>query len=288
MSEEQATAITRAPRTRGLSTARSVLRVLALLARAPQGLRADEVARSLGKSASTAYNLLDSLCEEGFAIHDHGRYRLADPARAVVAAVDASELPMGDLAGTLDELFASTHKRAYLAVIHGGRMVVPLVRGQQGMRRIPGLGAELGHNAHALAIGKIGLAQLDAPGLARYVGDGLTAFTPHTIVDPAALARQLARVRHDGVASDREELAADSCCLAVPLRDERGRVVAAIGISMSVRAFDRDRDQLTEQLLDIARRSELPAIREDAGRSCPFPPTGPNVALPTAEMEVSA
>jgi DNA-binding IclR family transcriptional regulator len=288
VSDEQVTALTRTPRTRGLSTARSVLRVLALLARAPQGLRADEVARTLGKSASTAYNLLDSLCEEGFAVHDHGRYRLADPAQAVAAAMDGAALPIGGLAGTLDELFACTHKRAYLAVMRDGRMVVPLVRGHQGIRRIPGLGAELGRNAHALAIGKIGLAQLDGPALARYVGDGLTAFTPDTITDPAVLARQLRQVRRDGVADDREELAADSCCLAAPLRDERGRTVAALGISMPVRAFDRDRDELTEQLLDIARRTELPAFREEAGRSCLPQPPAPSVAIPSAEMEVSA
>lgn len=316
MGEEHATGIVRAPRARGLSTARSVLRVLALLARAPQGLRADEVSRVLGKSTSTAYNLLDSLCEEGFAVHDHGRYLLADPARTVAAAldasapsmgglagaldasapsmaglaaaVDASPVPIGALAGTLDELFASTHKRAYLAVMRAGRMVVPLVRGQQGMRRIPGLGAELGANAHALAIGKIALAQLDGPALTRYVSTGLRRFTPDTITDPAVLVRQLARVRRDGVADDREELAADSCCLAVPLRDEHGRTVAALGISMSTRAFDRDRDELTQQLLDVARRSELPAFREEAGRSCPSPSSAPSVAIPSAEMEVSA
>jgi acetyl-CoA synthetase len=288
VSDEQASGVVRTPRTRGLSTARSVLRVLALLARAPQGLRAEEVSRALGKSASTAYNLLDSLCEEGFAVHDHGRYVLADPARAVATAVDASALPIGGLAGTLDELFACTHKRAYLAVMRGGRVVVPLVRGQQGMRRIPGLGAELGRNAHALAIGKIALAQLDGPELRRYVGDGLTAFTPETITDPGVLARQLAQVRHDGVADDREELAVDCCCLAAPLCDERGRAVAALGISMSVRAFERDRDELTEMLLDVASRSELPTIREDAGRSCPLPSSAPSVALPSAEMEVSA
>jgi acetyl-CoA synthetase len=302
VSDEQASGVVRTPRTRGLSTARSVLRVLALLARAPQGLRAEEVSRALGKSASTAYNLLDSLCEEGFAVHDHGRYLLADPARAVAVAmddsahsmgalataVDATALPIGGLAGTLDELFASTHKRAYLAVMRAGRVVVPLVRGQQGMRRIPGLGAELGRNAHALAIGKIALAQLDGPALSRYVGDGLTAFTPETITDPGVLARQLAQVRHDGIADDREELAVDCCCLAAPLYDERGHAVAALGISMSVRAFENDRDELTEMLLDVASRSELPTIREDAGRSCPLPSSAPSVALPSAEMEVSA
>ena len=54
-------------RHRGLSTARAALQVTWLLARAPDGVRADEVAPTLGKSVSTAYNLLASLCDEGVA-----------------------------------------------------------------------------------------------------------------------------------------------------------------------------------------------------------------------------
>jgi hypothetical protein len=57
---------------------------------------------------------------------------------------------------------------------------------------------------------------------------------------------------------------------------------------MSVRTFERDRDELTGLLLDVASRSELPAIREVAGRSCPLPSPAPSVAFPSAEMEVSA
>jgi len=49
---------------RGLSTARAALEVTWLLARSPDGVRADEVAARLGKSVSTAYNVLASLCDE--------------------------------------------------------------------------------------------------------------------------------------------------------------------------------------------------------------------------------
>jgi len=52
---------------RGLSTARAALQVTWLLARDPDGVRADEVAHKLGKSVSTAYNLLASLCDAGVA-----------------------------------------------------------------------------------------------------------------------------------------------------------------------------------------------------------------------------
>jgi acetyl-CoA synthetase len=265
-----------------------VLRVLALLARSPEGLRADEVARALGKSPSTAYNLLSSLCEEGFAVHHHGRYRLADPAAAVATAVAQSPAPLAGLGTAVDDLFARTHKRSYLATVRGGRIVIPLVRGHQGIRRLPGLGATIGADAHALALGKVALAHLEGPALERYIGAGLNAFTPDTIVDPAALRDELRHVRQDGIAADREEFAADACCLAVPVRDAHGRAVAALGVSMSVRTYERDRAELEGELRAVAAHAEVPAIREATAGSWRAPSPRPTVAAPSAEMEVSA
>jgi len=63
--------------------------VLSLLVERPTGVRADEVAEVLGKSISTAYNLLTSLCEEGFAVHESkGVYR---PARGLEELTAAAE-----------------------------------------------------------------------------------------------------------------------------------------------------------------------------------------------------
>ena len=90
-----------------------MLRVLALLVERPGGVRADEVAAALGKSTSTAYYLLTSLCEEGFAVHESkGLYR---PARGLeeLTAVAEESGQLGDgLSGTVDELFLRTRKRS--------------------------------------------------------------------------------------------------------------------------------------------------------------------------------
>ena len=72
---------------RGLSTARAALQVTWLLARDPDGVRADEVAQALGKSVSTAYNLLASLCDDELAPAAlAARVVLRDVAAALVAA----------------------------------------------------------------------------------------------------------------------------------------------------------------------------------------------------------
>ena len=240
------------PRSRGVSTARTVLHLLSMLAGAEDGMRADEIAKALGKSTSTAYNLLDTLCQERFVFHaEDGSYHLTTEAVGFVPAPGVRDLPTG-LGGLLDELFARTRKRVYLAAAHSGQVVIPLARGRQGMPLIPGLGPRIGENAHALALGKVALSLLDERGLQRYISHGLRAFTPATIVSPDRLRAQLADIRAGAVAFEREEFAADFCCLALPVRNVRGQAVAALGVSMSARCFELERDPLSKALREVA------------------------------------
>src|SRR5215216_1240409 len=101
---------------RGLSTARSVLRALRLLSEHPEGVRADRVAVEVGKSVSTAYQLLASLCDEGFAERvEGGLYRFTEPAPVRTPKAVAEDR----LSGAVEELFARTRRRCYLGVIAG-------------------------------------------------------------------------------------------------------------------------------------------------------------------------
>ncbi|MDP9344239.1 MAG: helix-turn-helix domain-containing protein [Actinomycetota bacterium] len=242
---------------RGLSTARAVLQVLAYLAERPGGVRADEVAGVVGKSVSTAYYLLASLCEEGFAVHDPhgGLYRLAHPV-TVAPPVEAG--PDGhELADAVELLFRRTRKRSYLGVVRGGGGVeIAVVCGRQGVPRMPGLGTRITSNAHALAMGKVVLALMPDAGRRRYVERGLRTFTPHTIAAPEALERELARVRAEGYAVDREEFDEDFCCVAAPVFDAAGDPRGILGLSATVRAFDTERDALVAAVKETARAAQ--------------------------------
>jgi DNA-binding IclR family transcriptional regulator len=248
-----------------------VLQLLLLLAHSPKGMRAADVAAALDKSVSTAYSLLDTLCQEGFAVHLDGAYHLTSEAYEIAGAPDRVRVPAG-LDGVVDELFARTHKRAYLALSRGGTLVIPLVRGRQGMPRIPGLGLRVGENAHALALGKIALSLLSPAELDRYLDRGLRGFTACTITDPDLLRAELEDIRAGAIAADCEELAENFCCLATPVRDLAGRVVAALGISMTAHAFAFERDELERVLTDVAQQASevlsngrIPAISEETG-----------------------
>jgi acetyl-CoA synthetase len=243
-----------------------VLRVLALLVQRPEGVRADEVAAVLGKSVSTAYYLLTSLCEEGFAVHEsHGVYRAAQGLEELTSAAAPSPTGHEGLAGTVDDLFLLTRKRSYLGVVHSGKIEIVAFRGRQGVPRMPGLGSEIRDSAHALAMGKVVLAQLEPPGLATYIGRGLKRFTRHTVTDPAALRSELDRARERGFAVDREEFQDNFCCIAAPIYDERGRFTAAAGLSTSTRVFDSDAEDLAATVVQVASTAVARARERSAG-----------------------
>jgi DNA-binding IclR family transcriptional regulator len=54
--------------------------------------------------------------------------------------------------------------------------------------------------------------------------------TRHTVVEPGRLARELAATRRSGYARTAEEMTLGACSVAVPVRQESGAVVAALGV----------------------------------------------------------
>lgn len=234
---------------RGLSTARSVLQVLRLLSQHPEGVRADRVAAEVGKSLSTAYHLLASLCDEGFAERlEGGLYRSTAAAAAPVPT------PAGRLTGAVEELFGRTRRRSYLGLVAGGVIEIAHIRGRQGVARMPGLGTRITPvEAHSLAMGKVVLALLPRPALEDHMARGLGRFTEHTITRPLALLAELEEVRARGFAIDREERTEDFCCIAAPMFDERGRLAGILGLSATVGVFDAERKRLAQAVLEGAR-----------------------------------
>ncbi len=234
---------------RTLKTAHAVLRVLRLLQASPPGLTAGEVADQLGRSRSTAINLLNTLCAEGFAERDDhdARYRAAGLTGPATSSIDPA---------ALRTLYERTNERTYLATAEPARIVVQESQGRQGLPYVPGLSPSITDQAHALAVGKAVLAHLGPDALDRYVdAHGLSAFTGHTVTDPDRLRTDLDEVRARGVAVDVEEFAEGHCCIAAPLLGPDGRLLGALALSVNVRRFRAQGEQLAHEVAAAARQA---------------------------------
>ena len=83
---------------------------------------------------------------------------------------------------------------------------------------------------HAVPSGVVLLAEWPDDALEAYVAHGLAALTPHTLTEPQALRRRLERARAEGVAWGREEFAEGISSVAAPIRDTRGKAIAAMHV----------------------------------------------------------
>src|SRR3546814_9206674 len=69
---------------------------------------------------------------------------------------------------------------------------------------------------------------------------GMPRFTEKTIVDPAALRCELARIRERGWAVDDEEHTVGMRCVAATIHNEHGEVIAGVSVSgPSVRVTEK-------------------------------------------------
>lgn len=231
----------------------SVERALALLdalAASPEGLGVNELARRIGANASTASRLLATLERGGLVARgdDGGPYRLG---LRLVALADGvlARLDVRDLARPrLRELVVRTGETATLSVPGGVEAVtVDFVPAESSVVSMARLGRP--SVSHATAVGKVMLA-FGAP-----AGDGeLTAYTEHTIVDGAGLAREIAAVRARGWAQAEGEREPDLNALAAPVIDHAGALAAILGLQGPATRLSATR-----------RREVLPALLDAAG-----------------------
>ena len=110
--------------------------------------------------------------------------------------------------------------------------------------------------AHATALGKAMLAWLEPAEFdALYTSDELTpSLTLHSLRSREELRRDLATVRETGCAFDLEEAVMGFCCVAAPVRDGEGRVVAAISCSMFKHEWEQKRELARNEICALANR----------------------------------
>jgi DNA-binding IclR family transcriptional regulator len=85
--------------------------------------------------------------------------------------------------------------------------------------------------AHATAEGQAILAFQPPEVIERIIAGGLKGYTPKTVTSADRFLKALAAVRQRGCAIEDEESEIGMACVAAPIRDDTGAVVAALGIA---------------------------------------------------------
>ncbi|GAA4992442.1 IclR family transcriptional regulator [Uniformispora flossi] len=130
----------------------------------------------------------------------------------------------------LQDLYERTHEIVHLGVREGTDVVyVAKIGGHRQARTPSRVGGRM--PMHCTGIGKVLLAHA-GDDLRREVLSGpLVRRTPHTVVAPGALRRQLDAALETGVAFEYEESTVGLVCVAAPVLGPGGEPVAAISVA---------------------------------------------------------
>ena len=109
---------------------------------------------------------------------------------------------------------------------------------------------------HCTALGKVLLAHLSTEERKKTLGEKvLRRLTENTITDEEELEKELGKVREQGFALDIEENEKDVRCIAAPIRNYQGKVIAAISISSPIFRIDKNaQNNLKGALIKISKK----------------------------------
>ena len=225
-----------------------------------------EISKGLSLNKSTVHGLLVTMEQMGYAQQniDSGKYslglKLFQLGMAVYNSLDLRTIALPHLQA-LSEKYKET---AHLAVLSKGEVVyIEKVDSPRSIRIVSRIGGR--NPAHCTGVGKVLLAALPEATLNRFLGQGtLRRYTTNTITSASELKGHLQQIRAKGVAFDLEEFEPGLRCVAAPVRNHRGAVIAAIRLAGPADRLAMDRlDSIAD---DVAEAANTISCALGAGR----------------------
>lgn len=191
------------------------------------------IAEQSGLHPSTAHRILNDLGVGRYVDRpEPGHYRLGmrllELGNLVKARLDVRDAALAPMR----ELHNATRQPVNLSMRQGDEIVYieRTYSERSGMQVVRAVGGRA--PLHLTSVGKLFLARDDAPRVRAYATrTGLAGHTRNSITDLPRLERELGKVNQYGVARDDEELELGVRCMAAPILDNEGKLVAGLSIS---------------------------------------------------------
>ncbi|MGY3437257.1 MULTISPECIES: IclR family transcriptional regulator [unclassified Marinovum] len=184
---------------------------------------------------ATTHRLLQTLTNQGMLAYDSERHVYVPGMRLVRIARHAwNQSSLAPLAlPFIQTLAADVNETVHLAQMESGRVVfIEKTTPESGFQTMARPGRR--SPAHCTGVGKVMLAFMDDAHRALALGaQTYERFTPKTHVGPDTLATELAQIRAEGVAYDREEHEEGIISIAAPIVGGSSRVIGALSIVTS-------------------------------------------------------
>ena len=216
----------------GLKSLRKTMRILECFSLQEPRLSLTDIAHRVKLPLSTTHRILATLRDVALVEREGDRdlYRLGLKLLELGSMVLANMEVHREALPFIEELSRESGETVHLGVFDGTQ-VVSIVK----MDSPRGLASQIqigkGAPAYCTAVGKALIAFQPESTVDHICRQGLTRYTPQTITDPINLRKELAEVRASGYAVNDMEYEPGVRCVAVPIRNHTGNVIASLAVS---------------------------------------------------------
>ncbi|WP_413307495.1 IclR family transcriptional regulator [Bacillus sp. 1P10SD] len=233
------------------------LDIITLVSLKKGGLGVTEIAKQIDINKSSVYRILSTLVQYGYVEQDEdtGRYKLGYKFLEISSKLLESIDLRAEAKPFLQQLENETNEVIHLVVYDQGEVVyIEKLEGNETLR----MHSKVGKRApmHCTSVGKAILAFLPTSIVLDILErKGMALHTEKTITNKDDFIRELADVKRNGYALDLEENEYGITCIAVPIFDHLGKVIAAASISgPTMRMTDERMKLLQSRMLHIGKQ----------------------------------
>lgn len=235
--------------------------IIELLATSPNGMGVTEIGRKLGLHKSTVYRLIKALVQRGYLEKDQstGAYRIG------LKFVEISSLHIQQIELKTEaipfmrHLSELTGQVTHLAIMDETEVVyIEKIDVIQSLRMYSQIGKRI--PVYCSALGKVLLSGQNSDYQKRIMKKiKYTQQTKNTIREESQFINELEKTKQRGWAVDNEEHELGIRCIAAPIKDFTGKVIAALSITGSKNTIVPEKDQYYSELVveaadNISRR----------------------------------
>jgi len=219
-----------------------MMTLLDVLAESPEPVSLKQLAHATSLHPSTAHRILASMTHARFVERqDGGTYRLGirllELGHLVKTRINLREVALPHMQKLHEEI-----GEAINLAVRRDDDIVYIDRTSSGHSRVRVVYL-VGDRAplHLTSVGKLFLAEDGADELKQYAKrTGLPGNTPHSLTSIGTLEKDLDWVRRHQLAYDNEEAELGLKCIAAPIRDDEGNLIAGLSVSAPVERHSAD------------------------------------------------
>ncbi|WP_198417603.1 IclR family transcriptional regulator [Cryobacterium fucosi] len=222
-------------------------------------MRASDIARAIGLGASTTSRLLGTLEELGYVRKEaDGQNYQIGMGIVALASLGLNQNPVHRESRVAAQELAQRTGLSVNVAVRDGAGLVYLCHFEGNLAPKAHTMIGMGQPMHGSALGKCLLLDLTESERTELLGDPLPRYTANTITSQHQLTIELQQAAKLGRCMEIEELALGRLCVAAPIREATGEIVAAISVSGRLTVMrSHDVDAIAEEVIEVADRISI-------------------------------